>query len=304
MRLPQVRVRGRPQAERLEEARRALEAGGIAATDFVIVQNGSVDLVYIDPPFATGNAFALARKLPDASELRLPAFDDAWTDGIAGFLRMLDPRLRLVHELLAPHGSLYVHVDPTVGHAVKLLLDEVFGPASFQREIVWRIGWVSGFKTRARNWIRNHDLVFFYVKDPRRFTFNKRYVPHPEGYLRRARELCTERDVLLVADEIQTGFCRTGDWFACDREGVVPDLVTVAKGMAGGLPLAGVTGRAEVMDAVHVGGLGGTYGGNPVAAAASLATPGCSNTRACGGTGIGDVPATMSTSWSLAAKIA
>ena len=76
--------------------------------------------------------------------------------------------------------------------------------------------------------------------------------------------------VLFLADEIQTGFCRTGDWFACDHEGVVPDLVTPAKGMAGGLPLAAVTGRAEVMDCVHVGGLGGTYGGNPVACAAAL----------------------------------
>ena len=66
------------------------------------------------------------------------------------------------------------------------------------------------------------------------------------------------------------GFCRTGDWFACDDEGVVPDLVTTAKGIAGGLPLAAVTGRAEIMDAAHVGGLGGTYGGNPVACAAAL----------------------------------
>jgi 4-aminobutyrate aminotransferase/(S)-3-amino-2-methylpropionate transaminase len=64
--------------------------------------------------------------------------------------------------------------------------------------------------------------------------------------------------------------CRTGAWFACDHEGVVPDLVTVAKGIAGGLPLAGVVGRAEIMDAPHVGGLGGTYGGNPVACAAAL----------------------------------
>lgn len=145
---------------------------------------GSADLVYIDPPFATGNAFALTRKLPDA-ELRLPAFDDAWTDGIAGFLRMLDPRLRLLHALLGPRGSMYVHVDPTVGHAVKLLLDEIFGRACFQREIVWRIGWVSGFKTRARNWIRNHDLIFFYTKHPSEFTFHKTWVPHPAGYQRR-----------------------------------------------------------------------------------------------------------------------
>ena len=75
---------------------------------------------------------------------------------------------------------------------------------------------------------------------------------------------------MFVADEIQTGFCRTGDWFACEHEGVVPDLITTAKGMAGGLPLAAVTGRAEIMDAVHAGGLGGTYGGNPVACAAAL----------------------------------
>ncbi len=73
-----------------------------------------------------------------------------------------------------------------------------------------------------------------------------------------------------MADEIQSGFCRTGDWFASDHEGVVPDLVTTAKGIAGGMPLAAVTGRAELMDAVHVGGLGGTYGGNPVACAAAL----------------------------------
>jgi 4-aminobutyrate aminotransferase/(S)-3-amino-2-methylpropionate transaminase len=77
--------------------------------------------------------------------------------------------------------------------------------------------------------------------------------------------------ILFVADEVQTGFARTGDWFACDYEGVVPDLITTAKGMAGGMPLAGVTGRAEVMDEVHGGGLGGTYGGNPVACAAAMA---------------------------------
>jgi adenine-specific DNA-methyltransferase len=150
----------------------------------------SVDLVYIDPPFATGNRFALVRRVGDKregdeAELRLPAFDDAWDGGLAGFLRMLDPRVRLIRELLSETGSLYVHVDPTVGHAVKLLLDEVFGPRCFQREIVWRIGWVSGFKTRARNWIRNHDLIFFYTKDPQRFTFNKLWVPHVEGYTRR-----------------------------------------------------------------------------------------------------------------------
>ncbi len=151
---------------------------------------GSVDLVYIDPPFATGNQFSLVRRIGnkrrgDQTELRLPAFDDAFADGPAGLVRMLDPRLRLIHALLSPRGSLYVHVDPTVGHAIKLLLDEIFGCECFQREIIWRIGWVSGFKTRARNWIRNHDSIYFYTKHPTEFTFNKRWIPHPEGYQRR-----------------------------------------------------------------------------------------------------------------------
>ncbi|MFN8169426.1 MAG: 4-aminobutyrate--2-oxoglutarate transaminase [Candidatus Nanopelagicales bacterium] len=94
-------------------------------------------------------------------------------------------------------------------------------------------------------------------------------VPAP-GFLPALVEYANANGIVFVADEIQTGFCRTGDWFACDREGIVPDLITTAKGIAGGLPLAGVTGRAEIMDAVHAGGLGGTYGGNPVACAAAL----------------------------------
>jgi len=94
-------------------------------------------------------------------------------------------------------------------------------------------------------------------------------VPAP-GFLPAIAAWCKANDVVYIADEIQSGFCRTGDWFASDDEGVVPDLVTTAKGIAGGLPLAGVTGRAELMDAVHAGGLGGTYGGNPVACAAAL----------------------------------
>ncbi|MDT7785721.1 MAG: 4-aminobutyrate aminotransferase / (S)-3-amino-2-methylpropionate transaminase / 5-aminovalerate [Pseudonocardiales bacterium] len=96
------------------------------------------------------------------------------------------------------------------------------------------------------------------------------FIAPAEGFLPAVAQWCRERGVLFVADEIQTGFCRTGEWFASDHEGVVPDLITTAKGIAGGLPLAAVTGRAEIMDAVHVGGLGGTYGGNPVACAAAL----------------------------------
>ena len=94
-------------------------------------------------------------------------------------------------------------------------------------------------------------------------------VPAP-GFLPAIRKYTSDNGIVFVADEIQTGFCRTGSWFACEHEGIVPDLITTAKGMAGGLPLAAVTGRAELMDAVHPGGLGGTYGGNPVACAAAL----------------------------------
>ncbi|WP_336922741.1 4-aminobutyrate--2-oxoglutarate transaminase [Aquipuribacter sp. SD81] len=98
------------------------------------------------------------------------------------------------------------------------------------------------------------------------------FVEPAPGFLPALAAWCRDHGVLLVADEIQTGFARTGDVFALDHEGVRADLVTVAKGLADGMPLAGVVGRAEVMDAVHAGGLGGTYGGNPVACAAALAS--------------------------------
>ena len=94
-------------------------------------------------------------------------------------------------------------------------------------------------------------------------------VPAP-GFVRRVADWCAEHGILFIADEVQTGFCRTGNWFASEFEDVVPDLIATAKGIAGGLPLSGLTGRADVMDSVHPGGLGGTYGGNPVACAAAL----------------------------------
>jgi len=97
------------------------------------------------------------------------------------------------------------------------------------------------------------------------------FIEPAPGFLPAIAEYCRANGIVFVADEIQTGFARTGDRFASDHEGVVPDLITTAKGIAGGLPLAAVTGRAEIMDAPHVGGLGGTYGGNPVACAAALA---------------------------------
>jgi 4-aminobutyrate aminotransferase / (S)-3-amino-2-methylpropionate transaminase / 5-aminovalerate transaminase len=96
------------------------------------------------------------------------------------------------------------------------------------------------------------------------------FIVPAEGFLPAVADWCRDNGVVFIADEIQTGFARTGAMFACEHEKVVPDLITTAKGIAGGLPLAAVTGRAEIMDSIHGGGLGGTYGGNPVACAAAL----------------------------------
>jgi 4-aminobutyrate aminotransferase/(S)-3-amino-2-methylpropionate transaminase len=96
-------------------------------------------------------------------------------------------------------------------------------------------------------------------------------VPAP-GFLAAVQDYCRTHDILFIADEVQSGFCRTGDWFASEHEQIEPDLIVTAKGIAGGMPLAAVTGRADILDSIHPGGLGGTYGGNPVACAAALAT--------------------------------
>ncbi|MFI0735603.1 4-aminobutyrate--2-oxoglutarate transaminase [Streptomyces sp. NPDC021225] len=96
------------------------------------------------------------------------------------------------------------------------------------------------------------------------------FIEPAPGFLPKIADFARANGIVFVADEIQSGFCRTGQWFASEHENLVPDLITTAKGIAGGLPLAAVTGRADIMDAAHTGGLGGTYGGNPVACAAAL----------------------------------
>ena len=96
------------------------------------------------------------------------------------------------------------------------------------------------------------------------------FIVPPKGFMPGLQKFSNENGILFIADEVQSGFARTGHLFACEEEGVVPDLITTAKGIAGGLPLAAVTGRADVMDSSHISGLGGTYGGNPLACAAAL----------------------------------
>jgi 4-aminobutyrate aminotransferase/(S)-3-amino-2-methylpropionate transaminase len=96
------------------------------------------------------------------------------------------------------------------------------------------------------------------------------FIVPPKGFLPGLSKFATANGIVFIADEVQTGFARTGKLFACEDENVEPDMIITAKGIAGGLPLAAVTARAEIMDSSHVGGLGGTYGGNPIACAAAL----------------------------------
>jgi 4-aminobutyrate aminotransferase / (S)-3-amino-2-methylpropionate transaminase / 5-aminovalerate transaminase len=98
------------------------------------------------------------------------------------------------------------------------------------------------------------------------------FIVPAEGFLPALLDWCRQHNVVFVADEVQTGIARTGAWFACEHEGIEPDLICIAKGIADGLPLSAVTGRAEIMDAPHSSGVGGTFGGNPVCCAAALAT--------------------------------
>ncbi|MGH8121269.1 MAG: DNA methyltransferase [Rudaea sp.] len=151
---------------------------------------GKVDLIYIDPPFDSKADYRTKVTLPGMELEQRPnvmeqyAYSDTWSGGTATYLEMMVPRLILMRELLADTGSIYVHLDATVGHYVKIVLDEIFGKEQFEREIIWRIGWISGYKSAAPNWIRNHDNIYYYTKTPS-FTFNKQYIPYAEDYVRR-----------------------------------------------------------------------------------------------------------------------
>lgn len=161
---------------------------------------GQVDLVYIDPPFDSRRDYKVRIAVGDEganaeqelakieSIVEEKAYRDTWGAGRSSYLSMLAQRLVLIRELLSPTGSLYIHLDHSESRYVKVLIDEIFGEDSFQREIVWRIGWVSGYKSAAKNWIRNHETLLFYTKSPKSFTFNKLYVPYPPGYQRRGEE--------------------------------------------------------------------------------------------------------------------
>ena len=179
------------------------------------MNSASVDLIYLDPPFNSNKTYSA----PIGSEAAGAAFKDTWTlsdvdlawhgeiaeqnpavyaaiaaagqthgPGMQSYLIMMAVRLLEMHRLLKDTGSLYLHCDPTASHYLKLLLDAVFGRAAFRREIIWDIAVLSGFKARARNWVRGHDTVLYYVKRGQGVTFNRQRQPHRPEYLARFRK--------------------------------------------------------------------------------------------------------------------
>jgi len=121
---------------------------------------GQVKCIFIDPPYNTRSAF--------------PHYDDNLEHST--WLSMMYPRLELLRELLSEDGAIYVAIDYNEAHYLKVLMDEVFGRKNFQREIIWRIGWLSGYKTMAKNYIRNHDTILYYSKNAEKTYFNKIYL--------------------------------------------------------------------------------------------------------------------------------
>ena len=149
---------------------------------------GQVDLIYIDPPFDSKADYKRTidvrgqKTKNDSTTFEEKQYTDIWTND--EYLQFMYERLILLRELLSEKGSIYVHMDEHRDSLVRLMMDEVFGANNFKREIIWRIGWISGYKSKANQWIRNHDTILYYTKSGD-YTFNKKYIPYPEGYRRR-----------------------------------------------------------------------------------------------------------------------
>jgi site-specific DNA-methyltransferase (adenine-specific) len=199
------------------------------------IPDESVDLVYLDPPFNSQADYNVIFRdeLGEAPPAQKKAFTDFWhwpqaedefddlkTESperirklITGFYEFIGPnpmmaylvkmtsRLIEIQKKLKKTGSLYLHCDPTASHYLKVILDSLFGKENFRREIIWRIGWVSGFKTKTKNWVRNHDTILYYVKSPR-FTFNKQYYPYKEHYKRRGEIEPNEKALGIPMEDV------------------------------------------------------------------------------------------------------
>lgn len=153
---------------------------------------GKIDLIYIDPPFDSKAEYKKAIKLrgrsaeSDTSTFEEKQYGDIWTND--EYLQFMYERLILCRELLSDTGSIYVHMDEKRSHYVKIILDEVFGSNNFRREIVWDIQVLSGYKTITNNWVRGHDIIFYYSKSSNR-SFNKQKQKHRQEYLNRFNKI-------------------------------------------------------------------------------------------------------------------
>lgn len=171
----------------------------VSACAYLRQQNVKVDLVYIDPPFASGADYAkkvYLRRNPKVAEALAKAkveldnedmrtfeakmYGDIWDK--ERYLNWMYENLMAIKSVMSPTASIYVHLDYHIGHYVKILMDEVFGESNFQREIVWDIQVLSGYKTKAPNWVRGHDTIFYYSMGSER-VFNKLRQPHKKDYL-------------------------------------------------------------------------------------------------------------------------
>lgn len=163
----------------------------LSACAYLKSKDIKVDLVYIDPPFASGANYAKkiylrngnseAVENDDSSIGEEIMYGDIWQK--EDYLNWLYERLLAIREVMSETASIYVHLDWHIGHYVKVLMDEVFGEENFQREIIWSKGNVSGFKGHANNWIQVHDSIYYYTKNNDRYVFNKRYQNYSEEYL-------------------------------------------------------------------------------------------------------------------------
>ncbi|MDE0703250.1 MAG: DNA methyltransferase [Rhodospirillaceae bacterium] len=200
------------------------------------MDSATVDLIATDPPFnkardfhATPESLAAGATFQDRwswdrdvhEEWTDQITDDhprlmeaiesarhAHSDSMGAYMCFMAVRLLEMRRVLKPTGSIYLHCDPTASHYLKACMDAIFGHGNFRNEIVWRIGWMSGFKTQKRGWIRNHDIILYYVASPAAAKrFNKKYLPYPPGYVRRDGKPPTGKGIPIE----DTWNCSEGD---------------------------------------------------------------------------------------------
>lgn len=164
-----------------------------------------VDLIYIDPPFFSQRNYEVLWN--DGFELR--CFEDRWEGGIQHYIGWMLPRIEQLYRVLKKTGSFYLHCDMNANAYLKVMCDTIFGYKNLRSEIIWRIGWVSGYKTQKKGWIRNHDTLYYYVKTNRKdnYIFNKEYIPYPKDYVRRDGKLPTGKGFPME----DTWNCHEGD---------------------------------------------------------------------------------------------